>query len=61
MPATSRSSHEDLAAKALRKLAGPHLPASMTKLDQAVKRAHTAYAKAERAQRDAAPVEDPEA
>jgi hypothetical protein len=64
MPATRWSSHKDLAAKALRKLAGPHLPASLTKLEQAVKRAHTAYDKAERAQREhrqAAPGEEPEA
>jgi ParB/RepB/Spo0J family partition protein len=48
MPATRWSSHTDIAAKALRKLAGPHVPASLTKLEQAVKRAHTAYDKAER-------------
>ena len=30
MPATRWSSHKDLAAKALRKLAGPHVPASLT-------------------------------
>ena len=50
MPASRWSSHKDLAAKALRKLAGPHLPASLTKLEQAVKRAHAAYEKAEAAQ-----------
>jgi hypothetical protein len=64
MPATRCSSHKDVAAKALRKLAGRHLPASLTKLEQAVKRAHTAYEKAERAQRkqpQAAPIEDPQA
>jgi hypothetical protein len=49
MPATRWSSHKDLAAKALQKLAGPHVPASLTKLEQAVKRAHTAFDKAERA------------
>ena len=43
MPATRWSSHKDIAAKALRKLAGPHAPASLTKLEQAVKRAHAAY------------------
>ena len=53
MPATSWSSHKDHAAKALRKLAGPHLPASLTKLEQAVKRAHAAYETAEAAQREA--------
>jgi hypothetical protein len=52
MPATRWSSHKDIAAKALRKLAGPHVPASLTKLEQAVKRAHTAYDKAERNARD---------
>jgi hypothetical protein len=48
MPATRWTSHKDIAAKALRKLAGPHVPASLTKLEQAVKRAHAAYDKAER-------------
>jgi hypothetical protein len=47
VPATRWSSHKDAAAKALRKLAGPHVPASLTKLEQAVKRARTAYDKAE--------------
>jgi hypothetical protein len=51
MPATRWSSHKDIAAKALRKLAGPHLPASLTRLEQAVNRAHTAYDKAETAVR----------
>jgi len=55
MPATRWSSHKDLAAKALRKLAGPHVPASLIKLEQAVKRAHIAYEKAERAQREQQP------
>jgi hypothetical protein len=40
MPATRWSSHKDIAAKALKKLAGPHVPASLSKLEQAVKRAH---------------------
>ena len=52
MPGTRWSSHKDLAARALRKLAGPHVLASLTKLEQAVKRAHTAYDKAEHAQRE---------
>jgi hypothetical protein len=52
MPATSWSSHKDIAAKALRKLAGPHVPTSLTKLEQAVKRAHSAYDKAETAARE---------
>jgi ParB/RepB/Spo0J family partition protein len=47
MPATRWTSHKDIAAKALRKLAGPHVPASLSKLEQAVKRAHAAYDKAE--------------
>jgi hypothetical protein len=47
MPATRWSSHKDIAAKALRKLGGPHIPTSLTKLEQAVKRAHAAYDKAE--------------
>ena len=47
VPATRWSSHKDVAAKALKKLAGPHVPASLTKLEQAVKRAHSAYDKAE--------------
>jgi ParB/RepB/Spo0J family partition protein len=45
-------SHKQLAAKALKKLAGPHLPASLTRLEQAIKRAHTAHHKAERAHHD---------
>ena len=52
MPATRWSSHKDIAAKALRKLAGPHVPASLTKLEQAVRRAHAAYDKAERDARE---------
>ena len=53
MPASRWSSHKEHAAKALRKLAGPHLPASLTKLEQAVTRAHAAYENAEAAQREA--------
>jgi hypothetical protein len=49
MPATRWSSHKDIAAKALKKLAGPHVPASLSKLEQAVKRAHSAFDKAEAA------------
>ena len=52
MPATRWSSHKDLAAKALNKLAGPHGPATLTKLEQAVKRAHAAYDRVERAARE---------
>src|SRR5215207_1510048 len=47
MPATRWSSPKDIAAKALKKLAGPHVPASLSKLEQAVTRAHAAYDKAE--------------
>ena len=36
MPATRWSSHRDIAAKALRKLAGPHVPATLSRLEQAV-------------------------
>ena len=39
-PAIRWSSHKDLAAKALAKLAAPHLPASLRQLEAAVKRAH---------------------
>jgi ParB/RepB/Spo0J family partition protein len=60
MPATHWSSHKDHAAKALRKLAGPHLPASLTKLEQAVKRAHAAYEQTETTARQK-PADDPAA
>jgi hypothetical protein len=52
MPATRYSSHKDLAAKALKKLAGPHVPSSLTRLEHAVQRAHRAYDKAEAAARE---------
>ena len=52
MPATRWSSHKDIAAKALKKLAGPHLPATLSGLERAVKRAHAAYDKAETAARE---------
>jgi len=52
MPATRWSSHKDIAAKALKRLAGPHVPTTLTKLEQAVKRAHVAYEKAETAARE---------
>ena len=62
MPATRWSSHKDIAAKALKKLAGPHVPASLTKLEQAVKRAHTAYERpssaAPRAEQDGPPTDE---
>ena len=59
MPATRWSSHKNIAAKALKKLAGPHVPVSLTKLEQAVKRAHGAYDKAETAARQAADARRP--
>lgn len=46
LPASQRTyrtqwgSHKDLAAKALRKLAGPHLPESLKQLERAVARAN---------------------
>jgi hypothetical protein len=52
MPATRWSSHKDIAAKALRKLAGPHVPTTLSRLEQAVKRTHIAYDKAETAARE---------
>ncbi len=39
-PPTQWSSHRDHAAKALRKLAGPHLPGSLAQLRKAVERTH---------------------
>lgn len=39
-PTMQWSSHRDRAARALAKLAGPHLPASLRQLEAAVKRAH---------------------
>jgi hypothetical protein len=50
-PRSRWSSRKGLAAKALRKLAGPHLPASLSALERAVKRAHAAYEEAEQRQR----------
>jgi hypothetical protein len=52
IPATRWSSHKDLAAKALKKLAGPHVPTSLTRLEQAVKRAHSAFDKADATARE---------
>jgi hypothetical protein len=37
----------DIVAKALRRVAGPHVPVSLSNLEQAVKRVHAAYDKAE--------------
>ena len=50
---TRWSSHKNHAAKALRKLASPYLPASLTELERAVKRVHHDFEIAERAARDA--------
>jgi len=50
-PGTRWSSHKDMASKALKKLAGPHVPASLTRIEQAIKRANTAFDKAETAAR----------
>jgi hypothetical protein len=47
------SSHKDHAAKALKKLAGPHLPGSLRQLETAVKRAHQDCAQAERESHEA--------
>jgi hypothetical protein len=52
MPATRWSSHRDIAANALKKLAGPHVPTSLSRLEQAVKRAHNAYDQTETAARE---------
>jgi hypothetical protein len=49
-PRSPWSSRKDIAAKALKKLAGPHLPASLRAVERAVKRAHAAYEDAEQAQ-----------
>jgi ParB/RepB/Spo0J family partition protein len=57
MPATRWSSHKDIAAKALKKLAGPHVPATLSGLERAVKRVHSAYEKAETAAREQARAE----
>jgi hypothetical protein len=46
---SSWSSHKDHAAKALKKLAGPHLPGSLRQLETAIKRAHDDCARTERA------------
>jgi hypothetical protein len=39
-------SHEDIAAKALKKLVGPHLPASLRTLERAVERVHAEHREA---------------
>jgi hypothetical protein len=52
---TAWSSHKDIAAKALAKLAGPHLPVSLKALERAIKRAHDEYDTAIRPRKAAAP------
>jgi hypothetical protein len=61
IPATRWSSHKDIAAKALKKLAGPQVPATLARLEQAVKRAHAAYDKAETAARERQRAASPQA
>jgi hypothetical protein len=57
LPASQRTyrqqwgSHNDLAAKALKKLAGPHLPASLKQLEKAVAAANKHAEEAQHAQR----------
>jgi len=51
---THWASHKDLAAKALAKLAAPHLPASLRHLEAAVKRAHEQHERAGQRSRAAA-------
>jgi ParB/RepB/Spo0J family partition protein len=52
LPASQRTyrtrwgSHRDLAAKALKKLAGPHVPASVKQLERAIDRVHAAHQQA---------------
>jgi hypothetical protein len=46
---SSWPSHKDHAAKALKKLAGPHLPGSLRQLETGVNRAHEDATRAERA------------
>jgi len=52
-------SHKGHAAKALKKLAGPHLPASLTALERAVKKAHAEHEKAVQDARQAHAAEHP--
>jgi hypothetical protein len=57
LPASQRTyrqqwgSHNDLAAKALKKLAGPHLPASLKQLEKAIAAANKHAEEAQHAQR----------
>jgi hypothetical protein len=52
---TAWSSHKDIGAKALAKLAGPHLPVSLKALERAIKRAHDEYDAAIRVRSAAVP------
>jgi hypothetical protein len=45
-PPTRWSSHKDHARKALAKLAGPHLPATLKQLEKAIAKAHAEHEKA---------------
>jgi hypothetical protein len=54
------ASHNDHASKALKKLAGPHLPATLKKLEQAVTRAHNDYDTATTTKRTAPAQEPPD-
>jgi len=57
---TQWSSHKDHAAKALKKLAGPHLPASLKELEKAIARAHREHDMAvQQVQRERGAVVDP--
>ena len=57
---TQWSSHKDHAAKALKKLAGPHLPASLKELEKAIARAHREHDMAvQQVQRERGAVADP--
>jgi ParB/RepB/Spo0J family partition protein len=65
-PPTRWNSHDDRAEKALTKLAGPHLPASLRQLENAVKRANRGYEhavtraiKPSRSARTASPASEP--
>jgi hypothetical protein len=50
---SSWSSHKDHAAKALKKLAGSHLPGSLRQLETAIKRAHADATRTEHAAAEA--------
>jgi hypothetical protein len=58
MPAARWSSHKDIAGKALNKLAGPHVLATLSRLEQAVTCAHAMYNSAAAAAREERHAED---